>query len=104
MSARAIMLRRFDADGRSCGRLTAADDQGQIEDLAAWAGRAGAEVQWAAGRVSPMASLLLAILVTSGQDLVRMPVALAAATAGGARRCGQDDARDARVIAGCAGT
>ncbi len=88
-----------DADGRQLWSVKVANDQREIEGLVARAGESGAEVRWAVDLVSPMASLLLAILLTSGQDVVYVPGRMVAALAGALGGEGKTDAKDARVIA-----
>ena len=88
-----------DADGRLLWSVKVASEQRRIEDLIARAAGSGGEVRWAVDLVSPMASLLLAILLTGGQNVVYVPgrmVAVMATALGGE---GKTDAKDARVIA-----
>jgi Transposase len=82
----------IDPDGRQLWRGKIADDRRQVEDLVARTGRSGAEARRAAGMVSPMTSLLLAILVTSGQDVVHLPGAMAAGVLGGEGKTAAKDA------------
>jgi transposase len=89
----------IDADGRQLWSVKVANGQEQIEGLIARAARSGGEVRWAVDLVSPMASLLLAVLLTSGQDVVYVPGRLVAGMAGVFGGEGKTDAKDARVIA-----
>lgn len=88
-----------DSDGRPLWSVKVGNDQRQIEDLVARAGKSGIEVRWAVDLVSPMASLLLAVLLTSGQDVVYVPGRVVAGMAGVFGGEGKTDAKDARVIA-----
>ena len=63
----------IDADGRLLWSVKVANEQRRIEELIARAAGSGGEVRWAVDLVSPMASLLLAVLLTSGQDVVYVP-------------------------------
>lgn len=89
----------IDADGRQLWSVKVANDQLQIEELIARTAKAGGQVRWAVDLVSPMASLLLAILLTSGQDVVYVPGRMVAGLAGALGGEGKTDAKDARVIA-----
>jgi transposase len=89
----------IDADGRRLWSVKVANDQRQIEGLVARAGESAAEVRWAVDLVSPMASLLLAILLTSGQKVVYVPGRMVSGLAGALGGEGKTDAKDARVIA-----
>ena len=89
----------IDADGRLVWSVKVANEQRRIEELITRAGRAGGQVRWAVDLVSPMASLLLAVLLTSGQDVVYVPGRMVSALAGALGGEGKTDAKDARVIA-----
>ncbi len=91
-----------DADGRQLWSVKVANGQQQIEDLIARAGKAGDEVRWAVDLVSPMASLLLAVLLTSGQNVVYVPGRVVSGMAGVFSGEGKTDAKDAQVIANTA--
>jgi transposase len=88
-----------DADGRLLWSVKVANDQRRIEELITQAGRSGGQVRWAVDLVSPMASLLLAVLLTSGQDVVYVPGRMVSGLAGALSGEGKTDAKDARVIA-----
>ncbi len=79
--------------------MKVANDQRPIEDLVARAVESAAGVRWAVDLVSPMASPLLAVLLTSGQNVVYVPGRMISAMAGVFGE-GNTDAKDARVIAG----
>jgi transposase len=89
----------IDADGRLVWSVKVASEQQRIEDLIARAARSASEVRWAVDLVSPMASLLLAVLLTSGQHVVYVPGRMVASLAGALGGEGKTDAKDARVIA-----
>lgn len=88
-----------DADGRLLWSVKVANEQRRIEELIARAARSGGRVRWAVDLVSPMASLLLAVLLTSGQDVVYVPGRMVATMAEALGGEGKTDAKDARVIA-----
>jgi transposase len=88
-----------DADGRLLWSVKVANEQRPIEELIARAGGPGGPVRWAVDLVSPMASLLLAVLLTSGQDVVYVPGRMVSGLAGALGGEGKTDAKDARVIA-----
>ena len=89
----------IDAGGGVLWSVKVSNGQRQIEELIARAGRSGGAVRWAVDLVSPMASLLLAVLLTSGQDVVYVPGRMAARMAEALGGEGKTDAKDARVIA-----
>jgi transposase len=89
----------IDADGRQLWSVKVANDQRQIEGLVLRAGKAGGEVRWAVDLVSPMASLLLAVLLTSSQNVVYVPGRMVAGMTGVFGGEGKTDAKDARIIA-----
>jgi transposase len=88
-----------DAEGRVLWSVKIANEQRRIEELIARASRSGGPVRWAVDLVSPMASLLLAVLLTSGQDVVYVPGRMVWGLAGALGGEGKTDAKDARVIA-----
>lgn len=88
-----------DADGRVLWSAKVANGQQEIEELIARAGRSASRVRWAVDLVSPMASLLLAVLLASGQDVAYVPGRMVAGLAGALGGEGKTDAKDARVIA-----
>lgn len=88
-----------DGDGTQLWSVKVANGQRPIEDLIARAGRAAGQVRWAVDLVSPMASLLLAVLLASGQNVVYVPGRVVAGMAGVFGGEGKTDAKDARIIA-----
>ena len=78
----------IDADGRLLWSVRVANEQRRIE-LVARAGQSGGQ-RWAVDLVSPMASLLLAVLLTSGEDVVYVPRPDGFRPGRSARRRGQD--------------
>jgi transposase len=89
----------IDADGRLLWPVKVANEQRRIEELIARAAGSGGRVRWAVDLVSPMASLLAAVLLTSGQDVVYVPGRMVCGLAGALGGEGKTDAKDARVIA-----
>jgi transposase len=88
-----------DAEGRLAWSVKVANEQRPVEELIARAGRSGTQVRWAVDLISPMASLLLAVLLASGQDVVYVPGRMVAGMAEALGGEGKTDAKDARVIA-----
>ena len=89
----------IDADGEQLWSVKIVNGQQQIEELIARAGRSGGEVRWAVDLVSPVASLLLAVLLISGQNVVYVPGRMVARMAEALGGEGKTDAKDARIIA-----
>lgn len=87
------------ADGRRLWSIKVGNSQRQLEELVARAARTGAEVRWAVDLVSPMASLLITVLLTSGQNVVYVPGHTVNGMAGVFRGEGKTDAKDAAIIA-----
>src|ERR1700722_8923115 len=73
----------IDADGRLLWSVKVAHEQRRIEELIVKAAGSGCQVRWAVDLVSPVASLLLAVLLTSGQDVVYVPGRMVSGLAGG---------------------
>jgi len=90
----ATTLRAIDAAGGLLWSVRVANEQRRIE-LVARAGRSGGQVRWAVDLVSPMASLLLAVLLTSGEDVVYVPGRMVSGLAGALGGEGKTDAKDA---------
>lgn len=88
-----------DAGGKRLWSVKVPNCQQPIEELIARASASGAEVRWAVDLVSPVAALLLAILLASGQKVVYVPGRVAHGMAGVFRGEGKTDAKDARIIA-----
>jgi transposase len=89
----------LDAEGRVVWSVKVANEQQRIEELIARAARSAGEVRWAVDLVSPVASLLLAMLLAGGQHVVYVPGRMVASLAGALGGEGKTDAKDARVIA-----
>jgi len=89
----------IDADGEQLWSVKIVNGQQQIAELIARAGRSGGEVRWAVDLVSPVASLLLAVLLISGQNVVYVPGRMVARMAEALGGEGKTDAKDARIIA-----
>lgn len=89
----------IDTDGRRLWSVKVGNSQRQLEELVARAARSGAEVRWAVDLVSPMASLLIAVLLTGGQNVVYVPGRTVNGMAGVFRGEGKTDAKDAAIIA-----
>lgn len=87
-----------DGEGRQLWSAKVANGQRPAGDLIARAGRSGGEVRWAVDLVSPMASLLLAVLLAGGQNVVYVPGRMVVGMAGVFGE-GKTDAKDARTIA-----
>ncbi|WP_051866547.1 IS110 family transposase [Streptosporangium roseum] len=93
----------IDAAGKKLWSVKVGNGQRQIEELVeratATAAKTGARVRWAVDLVSPPAALLLATLLTSGQNVVYVPGRMVNGMAGIFRGEGKTDAKDARIIA-----
>lgn len=91
----------LDAGGKRLWSVKVANGQQQIEELVSRAaGSAGdGEVRWAVDLVSPVAALLIAVLLGSGQKVVYVPGRVVHGMTGVFRGEGKTDAKDARVIA-----
>jgi transposase len=88
-----------DVDGRRLWSVKVGNGQQQLEQLVARAAKTAPEVRWAVDLVSPMASLLLTVLLTSGQNVVYVPGRTVHGMAGVFRGEGKTDAKDAALIA-----
>ncbi|WP_084533856.1 IS110 family transposase [Nocardia fusca] len=75
------------------------NDQAAIEALIARAGKAAERVWWAIDLTSPMALLLITVLLATDQQVTYVPGRVVASMTGGFRGEGKTDAKDARVIA-----
>ncbi|GAA3205780.1 IS110 family transposase [Actinocorallia longicatena] len=91
-----------DADGRRLWSVKVGNNQAQLEELLARARKSGAEARWAVDLVCPVASLLIAILLGNGQNVVYVPGRMVNGMAGIARGEGKTDAKDAAIIADAA--
>jgi transposase len=88
-----------DAEGRVLWSQQVTNDQAVIEKLIAKAGATATEVRWAVDLTSAYAALLLALLVTAGQQVLYVPGAMVNRMSGAFTGEGKTDARDAKVIA-----
>jgi transposase len=82
-----------------CWSQKVANDQAAIEQLIARAGGTASEVRWAIDLTSSAAALLLAVLVTNGQQVVYVPGRVVNRMTGVFRGEAKTDAKDAHVIA-----
>jgi transposase len=73
--------------------------QDAAEKLVGRARKSGSAVRWAVDLTSPAASLLLAVLISSGQQVVYVPGRVVNRMSGAFAGEGKTDAKDARVIA-----
>ncbi|WP_433236425.1 IS110 family transposase [Actinomadura nitritigenes] len=91
----------LDASGKKLWSVKVGNDQQPIEELLDRAATTAGdgEVRWAIDLVSPPAALLLAILLSSGQNVVYVPGRVVHGMAGVFRGEGKTDAKDARIIA-----
>jgi transposase len=88
-----------DDQGGVCWSQKVANDQAAIEQLIARAGGTASEVRWAIDLTSSAAALLLAVLVTNGQQVVYVPGRVVNRMTGVFRGEAKTDAKDAHVIA-----
>lgn len=88
-----------DALGKTVFSRKLANGQAEIEALVARAGEAAEQVCWAVDMTSGGAGLLLAVLATTGQQVVYIPGRLVNRMAGAYAGEGKTDAKDARTIA-----
>ncbi|WP_331723131.1 IS110 family transposase [Nocardia sp. NBC_00511] len=88
-----------DGDGKLCWSQKVANDQQAIEAAIGHVQELTGEVQWAIDQISPMATLLITVLLRAGQSLVYVPGYTVARMTGIFRGEGKTDAKDARVIA-----
>jgi transposase len=89
----------IDAEGRVLWSQQVTNDQAVIEKLIAKARASATEVRWAVDLTSAYAALLLALLVTTGQQVVYVPGTMVNRMSGAFSGEGKTDARDANVIA-----
>ncbi|MFD6857873.1 IS110 family transposase [Rhodococcus sp. NPDC060090] len=76
-----------------------ANDQTAIEAVIARAGRTGDQVRWAIDLTSPMALLLISVLLAADQTVTYVPGRVVNTMTHGFRGEGKTDAKDAKVIA-----
>lgn len=89
----------IDSDGKVVFSQKIGNDQHAVEALIARAAKSAQQVQWAVDLTSPMALLLITVLLTAGQDVIYVPGQVTNSMARGFRGEGKTDAKDARVIA-----
>ncbi|MGY4103969.1 IS110 family RNA-guided transposase [Nocardia sp. R16R-3T] len=75
------------------------NDQRGIEQLIARAGKSAQRVRWAIDLTSPMALLLITVLLAADQAVIYVPGRVVNTMTSGFRGEGKTDAKDARVIA-----
>ena len=88
-----------DADGKAVFSQRVDNDQASIEALLLRAGQAGIDVRWAIDLTSSAAALLIAVLISTGQQVVYVPGRVVNKMTGAFRGESKSDAKDARVIA-----
>jgi transposase len=88
-----------DDQGRVCWSQKLPNDQSAIEQLITRASGTASEVRWAIDLTSSAAALLLAVLVTNGQQVVYVPGRVVNRMSGVFRGEAKTDAKDAHVIA-----
>ncbi|WP_039803650.1 IS110 family transposase [Nocardia araoensis] len=89
----------MDETGKVCWSGKFGNDQRAIEAIIARAHETGIEVQWAIDLISPLAALLITVLLTAGESVAYVPGRVVATMTGILRGEGKTDAKDARVIA-----
>lgn len=88
-----------DENGKVCWSGKLANDQRMIEAVIGRARRTGIELRWAIDLTSPLAALLITVLLSAGESVVYVPGRMVATMTGVFRGEGKTDAKDARVIA-----
>lgn len=88
-----------DEDGKMCWSRRVGNDQRAIESIIDRARDAGVERVWAIDLISPLAALLITVLLAAGERVVYVPGRMVATMTGVFRGEGKTDAKDARVIA-----
>ena len=88
-----------DEQGRLCWSQKVPNDQAAIEQLVARAAATATVVRWAVDLTGSAAALLLAVLITAGQQVGHVPGRAVNRMAGMFRGEGKTDAKDARMIA-----
>jgi transposase len=88
-----------DENGKVCWSGKLANDRRAIETVIDRARKTGIELQWAIDLTSPLAALLITVLLTAGESVVYVPGRTVATMTGVFRGEGKTDAKDARVIA-----
>ncbi|MFI7671981.1 IS110 family transposase [Nocardia sp. NPDC049526] len=88
-----------DENGKVCWSGKLANDQRAIESVIERARKTGVELGWAIDLTSPLAALLITVLLSVGESVVYVPGRMVATMTGVFRGEGKTDAKDARVIA-----
>jgi transposase len=88
-----------DDTGKRLFSQKVANDQAVIEQLVARVAGMSGRVRWAIDLTSPMASLLITVLLTAGAEVTYVPGRVVNTMTHGFRGEGKTDAKDARVIA-----
>ncbi|MEV0297638.1 IS110 family transposase [Nocardia sp. NPDC050710] len=88
-----------DESGKACWSGKLANDQRAIEAVIDRARNTGIELRWAIDLTSPLAALLITVLLSAGESVVYVPGRMVATMTGIFRGEGKTDAKDARVIA-----
>jgi transposase len=88
-----------DETGKMCWSRRMGNDQRAIESIIDRARGTGAERVWAVDLISPLAALLITVLLAAGERVVYVPGRVVATMTGVFRGEGKTDAKDARVIA-----
>lgn len=89
----------IDPDGKVIFRQKLGNDQHSIEQLLARAGHTAPRVRWAVDLTSPLALLLISVLLAAEQTVTYVPGRVVNTMTAGFRGEGKTDAKDARVIA-----
>ncbi|MFI2478766.1 IS110 family transposase [Nocardia xishanensis] len=89
----------IDGNGKVVFSRRFRNDQRAIEQLTAQVSAAADQVRWAIDLTSPMALLLITVLLASGQEVNYVPGRVVNSMTHGFRGEGKTDSRDARVIA-----
>ena len=88
-----------DDTGAVCWSQKVGNDQRSLEQLVERAGNTAEQVRWAIDLTSPMALMLITVLLGAGQSLVYVPGRVVNTMTHAFRGEGKTDAKDARVIA-----
>ena len=88
-----------DETGKVCWSQKLGNDQRSIEQVIERARQTADQVRWAIDLTSPMALMLITVLLTAEQSVVYVPGRVVNTMTGAFRGEGKTDAKDARVIA-----
>jgi transposase len=89
----------IDETGKVCWSQKLTNEQRMIEQLIDRARKTAAQVQWAIDLTSPLALMLITVLLGAEQPVVYVPGRVVNTMTGAFRGEGKTDAKDARVIA-----